>query len=358
MSTSAARDALPAFLITIDTEGDDAWSRPAADTTHNAAYLHRFQALCEEHGLRPTYLVNHEMARCPVFRALGRDVLARNTAEIGMHLHAWSSPPLVPLGWDDRAHQPFLIEYPDAVMREKVHAITATLEDTFGVKMVSHRAGRWSFDERYARMLIDEGYRVDCSVTPLVSWRATRGAAAGRGGTDYTRFPHDAFWLDPADISRAGDSPLLEVPMTIVHAPPGPALRLGQALSALPAPLRRATRLVARVVDRVAPPIRWLRPDGRNRRAMLDILDQVRAEGRAHAEFMLHSSELMPGGSPTFRTEASIERLYADLRALFAAVRGRFAPATLAEFHAAVDARGAARRLTASDAERMEAVGG
>ena len=358
VSAAAARAGMPAFLITIDTEGDDAWSRPAADTTHNAVYLYRFQALCEEHGLRPTYLVNHEMARCPMFRAFGRQVLARDTGEIGMHLHAWSSPPLVPLGWDDRAHQPFLIEYPDTVMREKVRAMTGILEDTFGVKMVSHRAGRWSFDARYAGMLIEEGYRVDCSVTPLVSWRATRGTPAGRGGTDYTRFPHDAYWIDEADISRAGDSPLLEVPMTIVAAPEGRARRTARALSALPSPLRRATRPLARVVDRVAPPVRWLRPDGRNRRAMLDILDQVRAEGRAYAEFMLHSSELMPGGSPTFRTEAHIERLYADLRALFAAVRGRFAPATLAEFHATVDARGAASRLPASDARRMETVGG
>jgi hypothetical protein len=49
---------------------------------------------------------------------------------------------------------------------------------------------------------------------------------------------------------------------------------------------------------------------------------------------MLHSSELMPGGSPTFRDKSAIERLYGDLRALFALAATECRPATLAEFHA------------------------
>jgi len=36
--------------------------------------------------------------------------------------------------------------------------------------------------------------------------------------------------------------------------------------------------------------------------------------GRAHLLFMLHSSELMPGGSPTFPTADSITRLNEDWR--------------------------------------------
>jgi hypothetical protein len=48
---------------------------------------------------------------------------------------------------------------------------------------------------------------------------------------------------------------------------------------------------------------------------------------------MLHSSELMPGGSPTFKSKADVERLYRDLRLLFSRVAGRFEAATLSEFH-------------------------
>jgi hypothetical protein len=72
------------------------------------------------------------------------------------------------------------------------------------------------------------------------------------------------------------------------------------------------------------------------------VIDRVVTEKRQYAEFILHSSELMPGGSPTFRDEASIENLFADLEQLFEHTRGRFHGATLAEFHD--EARASAKR--------------
>lgn len=158
---------LPAFLITIDVEGDNLWARNPRMTCENARFLPRFQALCERFGQRPTYLTSYEMATSPAYVDFARDVLARKTGEVGMHLHAWNSPPIEPLTADDNAHHPYLIDYPDAVMRDKIAFITGLLEDTFGVKMISHRAGRWAMDGRYARLLVEFGYRVDCSVTPM-----------------------------------------------------------------------------------------------------------------------------------------------------------------------------------------------
>lgn len=37
----------PAFLITIDTEGDNLWQNHDRITTENTRFLPRFQALCE-----------------------------------------------------------------------------------------------------------------------------------------------------------------------------------------------------------------------------------------------------------------------------------------------------------------------
>jgi hypothetical protein len=51
-------------------------------------------------------------------------------------------------------------------------------------------------------------------------------------------------------------------------------------------------------------------------------------------EFLVHSSELMPGGSPRFRTAAAIERLYASLEVLFEELSTWCKGMTLAEFHA------------------------
>src|ERR1700704_5866598 len=153
-----------AFIITIDTEGDDFWGRPREITTRNAEYLPRFQALCERFRFKPVYLTNYEMAMSDVFVEFARDVVARGAGEVGMHLHAWNSPPLVPLTSDDFHHQPYLIEYPDAVMKEKIKLMTQLLQERFGQPIASHRAGRFGFDGRYAAMLLEQGYRVDCSV--------------------------------------------------------------------------------------------------------------------------------------------------------------------------------------------------
>jgi hypothetical protein len=328
--TGATPSRRPSFLITIDTEGDNFWAAPRETTTRNAAFLPRFQMLCEKYRLKPTYLTDYEMACAPDFQEFARDVLRRGTGEIGMHLHAWNSPPLEPLTADDYRYQPYLIEYPDRLIREKVEFLTQLLENIFGVKPTSHRAGRWSFDEVYARILVESGYRVDCSVTPHVSWRHSRGDPARAGGTDFSEFPEEPYTVDLQDISRRGDSPLLELPMTILRSET-PALRkIGSVF-----PPRT---LPSRVWNRLFPPILWLRPNGRNLQPMLRLLERVLREGRSYAEFMLHSSEFMPGGSPIFRTADAVERLYDHLEQLFSAVAAQFTGATLQEFAAGLEA--------------------
>lgn len=304
--------ARPCFQITIDTEGDNLWSRPAAAGTRNAEYLPRFQTICEKYGLKPTYLTNWEMAHSPAMQALGRDILKRGTGEIGMHLHAWDSPPLVPLTADDAAQHPYLIEYPEAVMRQKVGRLTAALEDLFQARMVSHRAGRWAFNATYARILADHGYKVDCSVTPHVSWRRVMGAATGNGGSDYTGFPDRAYWWE-----LGGAAELLEVPVSIVRQVPA-------------LPMRAVRRLLGRPACRTL----WLRPNGRNLKDLFHVLDEALRHGRDYVQFMLHSSELMPGGSPSFDTADKIETLYAHLDQLFSRARRNFDGATLGEYAA------------------------
>ncbi len=314
----------PGFLITIDTEGDNEWSYPRVITTHNAAYLPRFQSLCESYGLKPTYLTNYEMAQSSEFQQLGREALKRRTAEIGMHLHPWSSPPLHSLTDDDLGCHPYLIEYPVEVMREKITCLTDLLEATFQDAIVSHRAGRWAFDERYARLLVDRGYLVDCSVTPNVSWRQHGGTPGGTGGSDFTHFPSTPYFVDLDDISRPGSSPLFEVPMTIVHRRK-PLVPVARFLG-----LRRST-LAQRIGRRLAP-IWWLRPNGRNADAMIMMLREAVSQGRGYAEMMLHSSELMPGCNPTFRNDAAIEKLYQDLATVFQFARDTFVGLTLKEY--------------------------
>lgn len=326
MTERVAGNSRPFFLITIDTEGDNLWARPREITTRNAEFLPRFQALCERHGFRPTYLVNYEMAISPVFRELGHDLLARRAAEIGMHLHAWNSPPLLPLTGDDLWHQPYLAEYPEAVVRAKVDFMTGLLEDTFGAKMTSHRAGRWRLSPAYARSLAACGYLVDCSVTPHVSWRNKKGDPKGRGGSDYSLYPETAYFMDLDDPSRPGDSRLLEVPVTILSFR-RPLMRL------MPSAFRSAS-IVKRLIDRLLP-ADWMMPTRYNAQRMPNVLPRALELGRPYVEFIMHSSEFMPGGSPAFFSDAEVERLYERLEQLFEAAARSLRPATLSEYREA-----------------------
>lgn len=312
------------FLITIDTEGDNLWSAPRNVTTRNAEFLPRFQSLCESFGFKPVYLTDYRMMRSPAFQEFGRDIISRSAAEIGMHLHAWDTPPLSPLTNDDIRYQPYLIEFPEQVMREKIHILTSELEQTFGVRMRSHRAGRWALNAAYARLLAEKGYCVDCSVTPHVSWRHIKGAPSGAGGSDFTSFPDAPYFMDLNDISKAGDSALLEAPMTV---DPPPAWQ-----KALFAPFPRRS-IPWRALNRIITYERWMRPNGKNLNQMLDILRRAVREKRCYVEFMLHSSELMPGGSPRFPTGDDVEKLYRDMEQLFVAAKKDFQGATLTEFY-------------------------
>ena len=61
----------------------------------------------------------------------------------------------------------------------------------------------------------------------------------------------------------------------------------------------------------------WIRPT-RNPSfiALKKVLDEV-VQDSDYAMFMLHSSEMMPGGSPYFPDEQSIEKLYQCIERLF-----------------------------------------
>lgn len=316
------RASKPAFLVTIDTEGDDLWSRPRTITTHNTSALPRFQAMCETWGLRPTWLVNYEMAMDDAFARFGRDVIRRDAGEIGMHLHAWNSPPLVPLTDDDLKHQPYLIEYPQQVLEDKVAFMTSLLRERFETPIVSHRAGRWGFDAHYACTLARHGYLVDCSVCPHVSWRETPGDPAGDGGPDFRRFPDRPYLLDLDRIDRPGASNLLELPVSVLRSP------LHRVV-----PWAYVMPLVRHLAWAWRPDRLWLYPDGTNRSEMFYIVDEALASGRPYVEMVLHSSELVPrSGGPNAADAERVEQLHSDVHALFRYAASSFEGRTLAEF--------------------------
>jgi hypothetical protein len=138
-------------------------------------------------------------------------------------------------------------------------------------------------DERYFCLLNKYGYIADCSVTPGVSWEKNWGRTPGFHGSDYSKNS-----ISPQQISG-----IYEVPVSIIK----PRKRGG--------------------TDSVASEPKWLRPNTDNLNDMMNLVRQRKKTNIDNLEFMIHSSELMPGGSPTFTSEESIEKLYQDMEKLF-----------------------------------------
>jgi polysaccharide deacetylase len=312
---SAAR---PAILMGVDTEADDQWSRAGRDRQEvkNAERLPALQALCDEYGVRPTYLVTHEMATRPESAPILKGLARSGRCEIGAHLHPWSSPPFRP---EDMAAHTYPHNLPPPLLEKQLIELTDTIQQAIGASPTTYRAGRNGFDGGTLPILERLGYTVDTSVDPLFNERR-------KGGMVFAGAPVTPYHPSYDDVRRPGTSKILEVPITAATDPPLPKL-LEQAYASLPAiPYRGALqRLGIRPV--------WLRPSYTSRERMIAFASRLHARGAPCFNIIFHSSELIPGGSPYTPDAASVERFFADLRALLQHLAGLGAVGrTCAEF--------------------------
>jgi len=312
---SAAR---PAVLMGVDTEGDDQWSRAGRDRQEvkNAERLPALQALCDEYGVRPTYLVTHEMATRPESAPILQGLARSGRCEIGAHLHPWSSPPFRP---EDKAAHTYPHNLPPPLLEKQLTELTDTIQQAIGASPTTYRAGRNGFDGGTLPILERLGYTVDTSVDPLFNEQRKGGMAfAGAPVTPY----HPSY----DDVRRPGTSRILEVPITAATDPPLPKM-LERAYASLPAiPYRGALRRLG------IRPV-WLRPSYTSRERMIAFASRLHARGAPCFNIIFHSSELLPGGSPYTPDAASVERFFADLRALLQHLAGLGAVGrTYAEF--------------------------
>lgn len=310
------------FLISIDTEGDNLWEWQIGDkiTTENAKYLPRFQSLCENYGFKPTYLTNYEMADDKFFIEYFKNRNFSGQCEIGMHLHAWNCPPGydLPVRSDVKPGAPYLIEYPEDVIYQKIEFMTNLIENNFDCRPFSHRAGRWATDARYFDILNRFGYRIDCSVTPGMDWRRAAGQSPGSAGSDYSHYP-----LYPYQIPN---TEIIEIPVSIRE---NHRNRVGRN-----AGFRK--RLKKYMEAKKGYGSLWMRPrpGETNPEDLLYLTDVITNDSKSdYLMFMLHSSELMPGGSPNFSTEEAIEKLYEILKKLFEKISKSYYGSTFTEYY-------------------------
>jgi hypothetical protein len=310
----------PAVLVGVDTEADDQWSAQGrrALSVRNAQRLPALQALFDSLGVRPTYLVTHEMATRPESADVLRALAADGRCEIGAHLHPWSSPPFRPEDLDGR----YPNQLPPELLRRQLTELTETIARAVGRRPTSYRAGRHGFDERSLAILEELGYTVDTSVDPL--FNETR-----KGGPTFAGAPIVPYRPDYEDVRRPGGARILEIPVTAATTPPLPKGLERLYTSLPPIPYRAAFKRVGlRAV--------WLRPSYTSLPDMLAFASRLAAQRVPCFNILFHSSELLPGGSPYTPDQPSVDRFLDHLRRMLDHLTGRLGAVgqTYAEFAA------------------------
>lgn len=296
------------FIITVDTEGDNLWNWKAGQQikTENAKFIPRFQQLCEKYGFKPVYLTNYEMANDEFFVKYFSQKNREGLCEIGMHLHAWNTPPEYELP-NRFGGNPYITEYPKEIVEQKVKNVMGLLKNKFESDIVSHRSGRWAINDDYLNILKNNGIAIDCSVTPGLDLSKISGLSCNCGN-NYKGYSKNVCEIIPG---------ILEIPMT--------------------------TRSVRRIADgsikhklktMILGDAMWLRPIKKSLDELCTLTNVVSNEkGNDYLEFMIHSSELMPGGSIYFNSSEDIEKLYDLLEMYFEKILElNYTGATLKEY--------------------------
>ena len=291
----------PLFMVGVDTEADDQWSMEGRRrlSVDNAEALPRLQSLCDLHGVRPSYLVTHEMATKEPSRSILRDLLASGRCEIGAHLHPWSSPPY--------REEDLVGRYPSqldqALLERQLRELTEAIESSLGVRPVTYRAGRHGFDTRSVGILEELHYQVDTSVDPLFNERR-------KGGPSFAGAPVSPYWLSRDDVRTPGTSTILEIPVSSATSPALPKA-LERHFTSLPAIPWRG------YLKRLGMKAVWLRPSYSSVEDGKALASALVARGIPTLNMLFHSSELVPGGSPYNQTSADVDRFFERLERVF-----------------------------------------
>lgn len=302
------------FILTIDTEADNQWDHGRGLTTENIKFVPRLQELCNRYQVKPTYLVTSEVCEDSFAREIFCEYIENDEAEIGAHLHAWTTPPFINkegFRYNDRYHA-FASELPEDLLFNKLRYLTDQIGTAFGKRPTAFRSGRYGFNESVARALMMNDYLVDSSVTPYIDWSSNKGIPGQKGGPDFIRHRPA-----PYTYTYHGSS-LLEIPVTIL--PTRFPLNKDNRLSGFffnNVNKNFVLRSLRSMFFKFQP--LWLRPYPWMTLQLLDeVIREANIQKLPYIVMMFHSSELMPNCS-IYRTDSdAIEKLYELLDGFFA----------------------------------------
>jgi hypothetical protein len=285
-------------VITVDVEEEGLFSgryerEPAG--VKNIRQLDRLEFISREFGLPLTLLPTYPVVR----NSTCRDILARwqgeYHAEIGAHLHPWNTPPFQDLPFAEPVRSDCL---PFPLLRAKFDTLLSALNDHMQIRPRAFRMGRFDLGDQVLALLPEYGFWVDSSVVPL---------RCAVGEPDHFLAPSDPFLIH-AD-AHTGFNRLLEVPLTQVSVCPA----LSRALYPFACTLSQNKRNFLFFAYRNLAVV-GINPVWFPLSSMKWATRRHRLAGGKVLTMFLHSSELQPGATPSFRSKADVDGLIGKIR--------------------------------------------
>lgn len=144
------------FLLTVEYNGGPEGLRAAS----------RVQLTARKYGFRPVWLVGIDTLGRPDALAPFSRWQQEGEAEIGGLLDPAKTPPVLDLKALNEGRKPFLTDFPESLMDEKLAWLAANLEAAIGRRAVTIRTSRPAVDDRYYSLLAKHGFKVDLTVVP------------------------------------------------------------------------------------------------------------------------------------------------------------------------------------------------
>ncbi len=278
------------LVISIDVEEEGLFSGHYAQDAPvtNVSWLRGLEFVSAEYGLPLTlladYLVYADQEASETLRSWEQNY----GAELGAHLHHWTTPPFKPLPYPEPIPCRSL---PEDLLRNKLESLAAQMEAAVGHRPKSFRMGRFDFAPALESLLPACGISVDSSLVPL---------RAMPNGPDHFLVPPDPHALNPK---------LLETPVTMVPLFRNAPWMVYAFSRSLPLKARFQVLKFFRLTCALGIHPLW-HPASTMRRAVR----LHHARGGQVLNMFLHSSELMPGGCPKIRTEEDSRQLLQKIR--------------------------------------------
>jgi glycosyltransferase involved in cell wall biosynthesis/peptidoglycan/xylan/chitin deacetylase (PgdA/CDA1 family) len=320
----------PLLQVVIDVESEFDWAKGIWTDTGRVSSIVALRDRVEvfrRHGVRPTLVVDHPIIATPESAAIVQ-ALAAEGSEVGVHLHAWNTPPIV--GPKDDWHS-FSGNIGPALERLKIEWLTKRIEARLGRRPTIFKAGRYGLGPNTVEALVELGFEIDLSVCPTYDFSAM-------GGPDFTHYSARPGWF-------GAPGGLLSLPTTAGWL--GAAAPWGEWLAPkLHGPLGRRLglpRLAARA-NALYP--ERLSPEGTDLATLKRLTQQLHRQGLRVFTLSFHSPTLQVGHTPYTTSEADLARLLAVIDGYLAFFRdemgGRFS--TPSEIRAALLGAPAAAR--------------